>query len=359
MNANAAMAVNPSTPPVPTRNGAATDSRGSTSDRDQFDRRLDAARRQHDDAHKQPAQDDAQAAATAPAAAAKAGARPNPTAGAKPVDDKPGTDAAADTAALTAAMLALLGQVAPSTPTPMPGVPAASAGGLAGHAAPITAAAGKPGAPQALAGALDSAEASPAAATPSVALASGLQSVTEVPGTAPAGAAERDRGAVDLQQLAAQAASLTAPNSPAPPVAAHALSVSSPVGTPTFAQELGQQVAWLGGQDLKQARIRLHPEELGQLDVKLSVTHNRVDVTFAVQHPAAVHAVQQTLAQLDTLLAQHGLALGQAEVGQQQSRNDGQRGGSAGPAAIDADGADLAARPQPAPTAIGLLDTFA
>ena len=60
----------------------------------------------------------------------------------------------------------------------------------------------------------------------------------------------------------------------------------------------------------------------------------QVDVTFAAQHPAAVHALQQTLPQLDALLAQHGLSLGQADVGQRQSGSDGQSGsGFAGGAA--------------------------
>jgi flagellar hook-length control protein FliK len=105
-------------------------------------------------------------------------------------------------------------------------------------------------------------------------------------------------------------------NQAAPPIQ---LQSTQTAGSPTFAQELGDQIAWLGGQDIKQARIRLHPEELGQLDVKVSVQHGRVDVAFIAQHPGAVTAVQQTLSQLDSMLAHHGLSLGQADVSQQQA----------------------------------------
>lgn len=90
-------------------------------------------------------------------------------------------------------------------------------------------------------------------------------------------------------------------------------------GTQAFAQELGNQIAWMGNTDIKQASIRLHPEDLGQVDVKVSMQHGRVDVAFAAQHPAAVTAVQQTLSQLDTMLAHHGLSLGQAQVSQQEA----------------------------------------
>ncbi|WP_431636158.1 flagellar hook-length control protein FliK [Dyella sp. KULCS107] len=163
----------------------------------------------------------------------------------------------------------------------------------------------------------------------------------------------------DLAALLGTAPQPTANTGVMPP---HALHIASPAGSPAFAQQLGQQVAWLGNQDIKQAKIRLHPEELGQVDVSVRMQHGgQVDVTFAAQHPAAVHALQQSLPQLDTLLAQHGLSLGQAQVGQQSSGGgDGSRGGSAslggegGEAAAD----DALAAPATV-SAVGLLDTFA
>ncbi|MGP1667361.1 MAG: flagellar hook-length control protein FliK, partial [Rhodanobacter sp.] len=123
-----------------------------------------------------------------------------------------------------------------------------------------------------------------------------------------------DVGEITLQPLAATV--LPAPAASAAPAGIAQLTMQAPVGDPSFGRELGQQVTWLSGQGVKQARIRLHPEELGQLDVKVSLQHDRVDVVFTAQHPGAVNAVQQSLAQLSQMLAQHGLSLGQAEVGQ-------------------------------------------
>lgn len=121
-----------------------------------------------------------------------------------------------------------------------------------------------------------------------------------------------------------QATALLAAPANAVSAAPQLLQLQVPAGSPAFGHELGQQVAWLTGQGVKQASIRLHPEELGQLDVKISMSQGRVDVVFNAQHPAAVTAVQQTLPQLDHLLAQHGLSLGHAEVSQQQQRGDRQ-----------------------------------
>lgn len=114
--------------------------------------------------------------------------------------------------------------------------------------------------------------------------------------------------------------------------------------SPQFAQELGEQIAWMGGGDVKEARIKLHPEELGSMDVRVNVDGGKVNVAIMAQHPAAVHAVQQTLSQLDTMLAHHGLSLGQTDVGQRQNGQDDGHAGNGGAGqggADDAQGATV------------------
>ncbi|MBN8713229.1 MAG: flagellar hook-length control protein FliK [Xanthomonadales bacterium] len=103
---------------------------------------------------------------------------------------------------------------------------------------------------------------------------------------------------------------------PAPAAGTHLLAMAAPLGSDGFHQELATQVNWLAGQDVKQARIRIHPEDLGPIDLKVSVSHEHVDVVFSVQHPGTLQALQQSLPQLGQMLAQHGLSLGHAEVGQ-------------------------------------------
>lgn len=166
----------------------------------------------------------------------------------------------------------------------------------------------------------------------------------------------KDHG-LEALALATAPAPTPAPATPTLPQ----LQLASSPGSPGFAGELGQQVLWLGQQDIKEAKIRLHPEDLGSIDVHLSVNHDRVDVVFSAQHPAAVTAVQQSLPQLDQLLARHGLALGHAEVGQQQDRGDqsargeGQGGSTTADEIGEVQGVSLPA----ASSRIGLLDAFA
>lgn len=174
---------------------------------------------------------------------------------------------------------------------------------------------------------------------------------------APTQAAAPVVDASDKQAAQAPAAVLPPPPAAAAPLAVHQLQLPTPPTNPSFAQDLGQQVAWLSGQNVKQARIRLHPEELGSLDVSVSVSHGRVDVVFSAQHAAAVPAVQQSLPLLDQMLARHGLSLGHTEVGQ---HDRGDRRGHAG----DGGGAleeiaDVHGTTPVTLARIGLLDAFA
>ncbi|WNL47263.1 flagellar hook-length control protein FliK [Dyella sp. BiH032] len=252
--------------------------------------------------------------------------------------------------ALAAAVLALLGQGA-SIAHPAAG---------SAHGQTLSPDAGKGGAQRGLPGFLvaDGAKDALASAAPMAAggADAGALISTVIEAAAPAVHKTSEPGS----NIEALAATMT-PQAPAANVAhgVHTLKMDAPVGNSAFAQELGQQVAWLGGQEIKEARIRLRPEELGQLDVKVSVAeHGRVDVSFTAQHPAAVTAVQQTLGQLDLMLAGHGLSLGQAQVGQQGA---GERGQGQGEKARDAVASNESEpmKSAPLPLVVGLLDTFA
>ncbi|GLQ47382.1 hypothetical protein GCM10007862_24330 [Dyella lipolytica] len=142
----------------------------------------------------------------------------------------------------------------------------------------------------------------------------------------------------------------------------HSLAVNSPVGSSGFARELGQHISWLSGQEVKQAQIRLNPQDLGPLDVKVSVDHGRVDVAFMTQHPAATAAVQQGLDQLNQMLGGQGLSLGHATVGQHAQQQFGgqqeQHGDAQAPGDADETAGNAAATLSER-VAVGLVDAFA
>jgi len=253
-------------------------------------------------------------------------------------------------ASLAGAMLALLGRVTGGVTGASPGADDAtvSADGSASGQTKATVV------PQGL-GLDDKALAAAVAAAAPTANLAGMPASMERLVVSAATDTHKDRG-LEALALATAPAPAAATQAPALPQ----LQLSSAPGSTGFADELGQQVVWLGQQNIQQAKIRLHPEDLGSLDVHLSVSHDRVDVVFSAQHPAAVTAVQQSLPQLDHMLAQHGLSLGHAEVGQQQSRDDGRtRGEGRDAAQADETGEARGAGVPLATSRVGLLDAFA
>jgi flagellar hook-length control protein FliK len=190
-------------------------------------------------------------------------------------------------------------------------------------------------------------------AAPLLAAASGhmaLPTLTNLPA---------DTGAPDPSTVSALGSLMA--SAPAVPAnhATHALGVGAPVGSSGFAKELGQQITWLSGQDIKQAQIRLNPQQLGPLEVKISVEHGRVDVSFMAQHPATAAAVQQGLDQLHQMLGGQGLSLGHASVGQHAQQ---QFAGQPQPNGLAEDAGNDGSADTPIATAarvaIGLVDAF-
>lgn len=243
-------------------------------------------------------------------------------------DADPKADAKADDHdTVTADVLPLMAPLPPPAATTTRQMPAAGGKLLPAGTAPVAAARGTP------------AQARPAEETPApradlqpapAAGGSASAPMTDVPLplAEPAQPSSHDHGESDAARVAAQdfgshlgqllgAHAAQPPQSAPAPAPLQLAMQATPDQLPQFAQETGQNIAWLAGQGIQKAEIQLNPRSLGPIHIEISTRNDHVDVSFAVAHPQTVHALQQTLPHLDQMLAQHGLNLGQASVGQQ------------------------------------------
>jgi len=94
------------------------------------------------------------------------------------------------------------------------------------------------------------------------------------------------------------------------------LAVESPVRSPAFAQELGDRLVWMssGRQGQHVAEISLNPANLGPVEVKLSVSGGQASAQFFSPHPQVREAIEAAMPKLREMLAEAGVALGQANV---------------------------------------------
>ena len=103
------------------------------------------------------------------------------------------------------------------------------------------------------------------------------------------------------------------------------------VGTPAWDQQLGQKVVWMAAGGDQSATLTLNPPDLGPLQVVLTVTNDQADAAFMSAQPEVRQALEAALPRLRDMMAEAGIAFGNATVSdgaaQQQS---GQRDASGG-----------------------------
>jgi len=155
------------------------------------------------------------------------------------------------------------------------------------------------------------------------------------------------------------------PASTATPELPLATRIDVPVKDAAWGEQLGQRLQLIANNQLQTAEIRLTPAELGPLRVQIAIDDGAANVTFQAQHAVTRDAIEQALPRLREMLAENGLTLSQANVGDQGVQHG--RRDSADEAAGSSYRAGDSAAEQPqdelhAPrerSAVGLVDTFA
>ncbi|MFI4913923.1 MAG: flagellar hook-length control protein FliK, partial [Steroidobacterales bacterium] len=133
--------------------------------------------------------------------------------------------------------------------------------------------------------------------------------------------------------------------------------VNVPVSDRNWGQAVAAQVQWLAGQGVKAATLRLSPEHLGPVEVRIDVHNSQVNVSFSAAHADTRTALEQAVPRLRELLGSSGLSLGQANV-QQETRSGTQNGTPrtlGQPATVE----DIDVAPRQLRAALGLVDAYA
>lgn len=172
--------------------------------------------------------------------------------------------------------------------------------------------------------------------------------------------------ALNLVNNAAVAVS-SAPVSTTPTTTSAVTAPSTPLlnaqlGTPEWQQQLGQQVMMFNRQGQQTAELRLHPQDLGSIQISMKIENNQAQLHFVSGHSAVRSAIEAAMPDLKTALADNGISLGQSSVGsdssqwqqaQQQSSHSGsQQGNASSWAAFNAGGVNAAADALPVPVSL-------
>jgi|GEM_PF-2943325 len=118
---------------------------------------------------------------------------------------------------------------------------------------------------------------------------------------------------------------------PGTPPAASGATVAPELPMAGAPQEaLPVHVEWLAARGGGNARLRLHPPHLGEVQLNVRVRGTRVDVLIHAVEPAAQHAAAASRDMLGDALAQRDLRMGSFDVRADQGGSDSQGGASSG-----------------------------
>ncbi len=252
-----------------------------------------------------------------------AGSTAMPTEGA--ADTVPPADASAP-ASLPEQLLALLnGLAAAPAATSTAPADAATTALPAGTAAPAPAGAAKPLLPlQPAATAVDAPPAANDAAANAFALAVGAAAGADA-------ATDTAMDTAETPEVSSPPLSVsTATVHPLSRATAAAVQANQPLSVDAgFEDGFGSRIAWLAEQKIGHAEIRVTPDHLGTIDVRLQLDGTRVNAEFHSAQADVRQALESSLPRLREMLGQQGLQLGQADVGQRQAQQQGSDGQSA------------------------------
>lgn len=117
---------------------------------------------------------------------------------------------------------------------------------------------------------------------------------------------------------------------PSPAHAAAIATVNAPLGSPDWQQTVSQHITLFTRQGQQTAELRLHPEDLGQVQITLKMDDNQAQLQMVSPHSHVRAALEAALPMLRTQLAESGIQLGQSSIssesfaGQQQSSSQQQ-----------------------------------
>jgi flagellar hook-length control protein FliK len=100
--------------------------------------------------------------------------------------------------------------------------------------------------------------------------------------------------------------------------------LSQPLGTHEWQQAISQHVTLFTKQGQQSAELRLHPEDLGQVQISIKMDDNQAQLQMISANGHVRSALEAALPMLRTQLAENGIQLSQSTISSDSSANQQQ-----------------------------------
>jgi len=111
--------------------------------------------------------------------------------------------------------------------------------------------------------------------------------------------------------------------------------MTKPFSHPEWNKEMGERIVWMHKQAIPSAELRLNPEHLGPIKIKIDLSQDQATIAFTAQHAVVKEAIEASIPKLREMFSAQQLNLvdvnvSQNDSGQKQSKEFTQMGNGEG-----------------------------
>jgi flagellar hook-length control protein FliK len=121
-----------------------------------------------------------------------------------------------------------------------------------------------------------------------------------------------------------QPEAMTSTRSPLAELPSQLRSLDTPVGTKAWGQGVGERIQWMLSNGASSAEIRLNPQHLGPLEIRISLHNDQTQVSILAQHGATRDAIEASLPRRREMFQESNLNLGNVDVGRREAQTQQQ-----------------------------------
>jgi Flagellar hook-length control protein len=85
--------------------------------------------------------------------------------------------------------------------------------------------------------------------------------------------------------------------------------ITKPLSHPEWSKDLGERIVWMSSRAIPAAEIRLNPEHLGPISVRVNVADEQATVVFTAQHASTREALEASIPKLREMMGNQQLNL--------------------------------------------------
>ncbi|MGZ8196103.1 MAG: flagellar hook-length control protein FliK, partial [Methylosarcina sp.] len=93
---------------------------------------------------------------------------------------------------------------------------------------------------------------------------------------------------------------------------------------PDWNKDLGERIVWMTNRDMSSAEIKLNPQHLGPISVRIDMNSDQATIAFTAQHAAVKEIIEASIPKLREMMSHQQLNLVDINVSQNNSSDQHQ-----------------------------------